>query len=173
MSLHRKKSFLRPGLPELSGAALLVGTLFCCVLWLVSAARPEWIETGGTVLYCEIRPTHYNAQDYRPKVDVTYEYLVGSVRFEGRWDGFWPELDSPNALLPEQLDLLKEEGHPLVILYNPDDPTESSPHYPFPNDRMIYASLIAAGVLATGLYFIFVYPAWRAFTSRPLSSAVV
>lgn len=149
------------GPPELVGVALtvLAATVPAAVIML---HRPiEWRTTTGEIVSADFRVTHYNAPSYRSKVDVAYTYKVGGVPYSGRWTGFWPDADSPNALDPGRAARRLKPGYPLRVHYNAADPTRSRLHErpgPFTSG---YGFVAVVLVCLTIGYWALIYPAWK------------
>jgi len=163
MGLRHHKTFQTPGLPEFIALVLAVGAGIPAALWYQGDAQSGWQRTSGRVTHCDIRDTHYNAPDQRAKVSIDYQYEVTGIPFGGTWTGYWPEADeqSPNALPPEQLANLQTPGYPLVVFYNPDDPTASVIHTADVGNLLIYKYLFG-GIFAIALYYMLrIYPAWK------------
>lgn len=161
MGFRRRKTRERPGLPEFVAVCLLALALVSVLAWRQGDAGGGWPEAPGHVMSATIRPTHYNAPDYRPKVSVTYEYTVNGVAHRGYWEGYWPEMNSPNALLPEERRLLEESGFPLVVMYDPDEPARSRLHDPPGERRILLGVASVVAFLAAAVYFVRIYPAWK------------
>lgn len=133
----------------------------CAVFWWQAESMADWRQTTGRVLTCTIESTHYNATDYAHRVEISYEYTVGGISMVGRWQGFWPQGESPNALPNDQIESLKEEGRTLVVLYHPNDIANTRLHnVPAGLKRMYIAGAVGflAGLL---LYCGVVYPEWK------------
>jgi len=123
--------------------------------------QPEWRQTAATVLHAEVKDTHYNAQDYRPKVTVSYEYVAGLTTHRGQYVGFWPEMGGPNALVPSELRKLTEPGHTLVAFFDPRDPSRSELHPHLRGPTLVHFLTTVAGIVLAGGYALFVYPRLR------------
>lgn len=161
MPLHRKRRLQRPGLPELVALAAVVAAIVTAVAWLNSATAPELRQTTGTINSCDIRLTHYNAASVLPKVFLTYTYSIAGVDYTGGWQGFWPETDSPDALAPDKLDILKSPGRGISVFYNPANPQQSFLHGPTAGFPALYAFAAAGATLAAAAYVLRIYPAWK------------
>jgi hypothetical protein len=140
--------------------ALVLAVAPLTVLW-VSLNQPAWPGTGGYVVHGEIHTTHYNAQDYKQKVTVSYEYAVGGGTYTGEFIGLWPDVGSPNALPPNEIDAVTERGHPLTVYYNPRNPGRSRLHTRGTENRLSYILIAGCCVVLAGVYCFAVYPAWR------------
>jgi len=155
-SRHRKA-----GLPEfLLVCALVLAVVPLTIVW-IDFNQPEWPGTGGWVMSGDIVTTHYNAPDYKEKVTVHYEYLVGGGSYKGEFVGLWPEVGSPNALPVTELDRLKNKGYPLVVFYNPAKPSQSRLHTRSQGDPILLVLIAGICVVTAGLYAFVFYPAWR------------
>lgn len=163
MGLHHHKTLRTPGLPEFIGLTLALGACVPAVLWYQGTVHSAWQRTTGHVTHCEIRDTHYNASDQRTKVNITYQYDVTGMPFTGAWTGYWPETveQSPNALTADQLQNLETPEYPLVVLYDPDDPSSSIIHTANAGDLLVYKWLFGGIFVAAVYYIIRVYPAWK------------
>lgn len=160
---HRQYRF---GLPEFTGAMLVISLIALGIGSLLTNTAPVWIETSGRIVSCTITNTHYNAVDTQPKVTLTYAYEVGDNNYSQRWEGFWPDIYSPNALAPSAIESLKDPEHPLLVLYNPENSAESSIHG-VPNRRHIaYTWATGISALLTFFYFVRVYPHWKPWGSH-------
>ena len=122
MALHTHKRRMRVGLPEVVAAVLIALATVMATMWWRDANLPEWAQAEGRILECAIRDTHYNAEDYRPKVTVGYEYNVGTTRHTGSFAGFWPLAKSANALPPSRYGELKSRAFGLIVFYDPQEP---------------------------------------------------
>ena len=130
MGLRHHKTLRAPGLPEFIGLTLALGACVPALLWYQGAVRSVWVRTTGHVTRCEVSASHYNAANDSTKVTVAYRYDVSGTPFSGSWTGYWPETEeqSPNALAPDQLLNLEIPDYPLVVLYDPEDPSASTLH---------------------------------------------
>ena len=131
-------------------------------IWWGQHFTPEWKQTAGYITSSEVSRTHYNAQDYRAKANVSYEYSVGMAKYVGRFEGFWPEVGSPNALAPSEIDNLKVPKKAVVVFYDPGRVERSTLHPNSGDTSPFWIVLTAAGLCIAGAYTFFVYPAWRA-----------
>ncbi|MCC6698282.1 MAG: DUF3592 domain-containing protein [Candidatus Hydrogenedentes bacterium] len=161
MPVYSRRRFRKLGFPEfLLVCALLLAVAPLTLFWLFLNV-PEWPATGGWVVSGEVESTHYNAQDYARKVNVAYEYRVGSVAYKGAFVGLWPGVGSPNALAPENIKSVTEQGHPLTVFYNPNDPSRSRLHTRGTENRLSLFLIAGCCVALSGIYCFLVYPAWR------------
>ncbi|NIA15765.1 MAG: DUF3592 domain-containing protein [Nitrospiraceae bacterium] len=161
MALHQRRRLQRPGLPEFV-VMLLVGlAVVPAMLWCQRNTRPEYKKTEGRVKNCEIRLTHYNADNMLSKVKLTYTYSAGPATMTGVWEGYWPSAESPNALPQNKLDLLRTENYPLVVLYDPADPSKSRLHYPGAVPHTMYGVVALTAALGVVLYLATGYPMWK------------
>ena len=151
----------RAGLPEFVAAALMGLVVVSALCWWKERSRPLWSEAEGRVVACEIRQTHFNAPATRQKVAVTYEYAVGGIRFVRQWEGYWPKVHSPNALPDGRIEALRHKGYPLVVLFDPSNPGSSQLHNPNPERSLWLQGLALGTVLASLVYFVKLYPAWK------------
>jgi len=162
MALHQNKQLGKVGLPEFLALALLVFAALAVTFWWQGSGQPAYAQTDGRVVEGNVKLIHYNATDMRQKVSLTYEYSVGADTYTSSWTGFWPEDNSPNALPPDKLEDLCVKGHPLRVLYNPLNPSDSS-LYPVESGGEALRQGMAAGACALALLYCGVlYPAWRA-----------
>jgi hypothetical protein len=161
MPLRQKRRIQRPGLPELVALAFVLVAIGAALAWLNAAAAPALEQTTGRVVSCDIRPTHYNAADVLSKVFVDYVYNVGIGTYTGHWEGTWPATDSPDALPPEDLDLLKSHGRSVTVFYDPANPRASLLHNRATRYPALYALAAAATTLAALIYLVRIYPAWK------------
>lgn len=151
----------KAGLPEfLLVCAILLAIVPLTLAW-VSLNQPEWPAAGGWVLSGEIVNTHYNAPDYKQKVTVNYEYLVGSANYKGEFIGLWPDVGSPNALPPDELEKITQKGHPLTVFYDPSNHARSRLHTRGHDDRLSLILIAGCCVVLAGVYCFVAYPAWR------------
>ena len=146
------------GVPEVVGLLLVLAVVVPAWLWWRDVLVGSWQITSGSVVACDIRNTHYNAADYRPVVTLRYRYTVAGQEFDGVWEGLWPEDGSPNAIGHDQLHQLQSPGRPLVVYYNPADPSESSPHESAPYRQITYASATVLALWVVLWYFLRVFP---------------
>lgn len=155
MPFHRRRAL---GPPEILGLLLVVALVVPAWLWWRDVLTAQWAITSGSVLACDIRATHYNAQDYRPVVTMRYRYVVHGEDYQAEWRGLWPEAGSPNALMRDQLEQLRMPGRPLVIYYNPSNPLQSSPHEHGAGRELTYASATVVALCVVVWYFVWVFP---------------
>jgi len=161
MGLHRHRHLRRLGLPEFLFVVAIVATVATSILLWQSLQGSNHIETQGRVVTGRLVPTHYNAPPDETKVIMTYEYMVGGSTYIAAYEGFWPEGGGPNALMPDELDKLTREGHPLTVLYRPEDPAASWLHADIPGGKFPRAAAFALALACTLLYCFWAYPAWR------------
>ena len=162
VSFHqRKKRRLRIGLPELVAMALIALTAALATRWWRTAGQPGWVKVPGRTVSCEIRRTHFNAEPSRDKVALGYEYEVAGRTFSGSWMGYWPKVHSPNALPDGQIEKLRTKAYPLVVHYNPQNPSQSRLHNPDPDALMLYTLLAFGSGIALIVYGVRLYPAWK------------
>ena len=161
MALQQRKRRQKAGLPEFLAVVLVCAAALPALAWWHSSARPAYRRVRGRILECEIRLTHYNATKDLNKVKLAYEYSLGGNTYSGRWQGFWPAAVSPNALLPDQIEALHEKSFPLVVLYEPDDPSHSTLHYAGHGAPKLYAGVALVALVLAVLYFALFYPTWR------------
>ena len=162
MPLRRKRHRRKPGFAEVLFVLALVIALFPVSYWWAHLNQPNWNRAPGSIVSGVILNTHYNAERYDPKVSAQYQYLVGTVTYQGSYEGFWPEVGSPNALPPDRLEEVSKPGHPLVVSYDPGNPGRSVLHPILQESQLTYFLLTVAGLLVGGGYCLVVYPAWRA-----------
>lgn len=160
MPLRQRKRLRLPGLAEVVGVVLTLVTVALGVFWMVSTATTEWDFTPGAVIRARVDHTHYNAEGTRLRVECDYEYVVGQVAHRGSWTGFWPEMGSPDSLLPDELGAL-QPGYPVTVFYTVSNPANSQLHGPGGYLYIVNAGLFAFACVATGFYFFRVYPALR------------
>lgn len=161
MALHPKKRLKKPELPEFLVLVLVGLAIIPATYWWRANLLPKYKEAEGYVLDCDIKLTHYNAPDVRKKVDITYEYNVGPGRYVGSWSGYWPQIQSPNALAPDKIDTLRDKGRRITVLYDPGNPAHSLLHYPDQGLARITGIAAIAALGAAILYCCAIYPAWR------------
>jgi len=161
MALHQNRRLKKPDLPEFVALVLVGLAVVAATWWWQANVHPKYRHAEGRILSCRIRPTHYNATDVRTKVDVTYEYAVGSGSYRGSWTGYWPQTDSINAVPEGEIDLLMTRDLPVSVLYAPDDPARSLLHYPIRGDTRFIAVIAICGLGAALVYCCAIYPAWR------------
>lgn len=172
MPLHHHRHIRKPGLPEL---AVVIGLTSAAVfggLWYGSLGAENWRRTTGWIARVHIRNIHYNATEDAARIRLTYRYEVGGIPYVQEWDGLWPIVDSPNALPPDRIRELEVADYPLVILYDPANPSRSALHQVSQGDRKLYQNLAVASFLFTFLYLGTIYPRWKraqSSTQRPFS----
>lgn len=161
MALQRRTKRWRPAAPEFIGVFLCVVLLFAGVLAWRATTAPPWPHTTGTVLSCNLRSVHYNAEPNDTKVSLSYEYVVGGQTYAARWEGLWPVAGSPNALPEERLHELETPGYRLRVYYDPENPSRSELE-DGSRDNVLLFSLFFVGSLATFLVYVLkIYPTWR------------
>ncbi|MBX7258281.1 MAG: DUF3592 domain-containing protein [Candidatus Hydrogenedentes bacterium] len=161
MSLRKRHRWRKPGIAEVLFVLAVVVAMLPISYWWLRLNRPVWNNAPGSILSGKILSTHYNAERYDPKVRAQYQYLVGTVTFQGTFEGFWPEVGSPNALPPDRLEEITKPGHPLVVAYDPANPQRSVLHPLLEESQLKYFLLSVAGLLVGGAYCLIIYPAWR------------
>jgi hypothetical protein len=160
--MHRNTRHHRKfGWPELWLVCLIVLAVGPPTVWWQRQYKPDWKKTAGHITASESKRVHYNAQDYRMLARVSYEYTVGMAKYTGNFDGFWPEIGSPNALAPAEIDTLKQPKKEVVVFYDPDHAERSTLHLDNTTVSPFWVVLTAAGLAIAGAYTFFVYPAWR------------
>ncbi|NUM54477.1 MAG: DUF3592 domain-containing protein [Candidatus Hydrogenedentes bacterium] len=150
------------GWPEVWLIGVVALAIFPATVWWQQQYKPEWKRTGGQITSSELTRSHYNAQDYRTIAKVTYRYSVGMAKYTGRFDGLWPEVASPNALAPAEIDKLKEPNREVIVFYDPADAARSTLHPDTSGPSPLWIVLAAAGLCIAGAYTFLIYPAWRA-----------
>ena len=161
MALRQNKEFSRVGLAEFVAVLLMTLAAVAVTLWWQGRRGPEYLQAEGRVLEGNAKLTHYNATDMRQKVTITYEYMAAGNTYTGSWSGFWPEDDSPNALPSDRFQELCVRGHPLVVMYDPEDPSTSILHPPGRGAEAFRQGFAMAGCALAILYCAILYPAWR------------
>lgn len=161
MGLHQHKTFTKMGLPEALILFLLAITILPISLFWLSDTPWNWRMTDGEVVNGYLLTTHTNAQDYPTKVSIAYRYRVDGSILLSTWEGFWPPAKSPNALPSSALNVLKRTGHPLVVLYDPNNPKISRLHYAGQDQQMFYGMLSVGFSVISILYCLKIYPVWR------------
>jgi hypothetical protein len=161
MALHRHRHLRKLGLPEFLFAVAVLATAATSIPLWRSLQGPNLLEAPGRVMTCRLVPTHYNAPPYENKAIMTYEYMVAGATFIASYEGFWPEGGGPNALMPDELDRLTQEGYPLTVLYRPGDPATSWLHTDIPGGKLPSALAFGAALTCSLLYCFWGYPAWR------------
>ena len=141
-----------------TGLILLFVTAICFVLWWFAVTQTVWIRTRGRIVSCSIEKVHYNAEPYRHKVSLTYEYFVGPNHYRGHFKGMWPQLDSPNSLPENRIEELQRPGFPLVVLYERDNPGHSVLHPQERHHAVLFCGLSLAGFLLSVFYWFRVFP---------------
>lgn len=161
MALHTRKKRKTPGLPEVVAALLSAVTLVFATAWWRDVNEVEWEETEGRILTCEIQNIHYNAQDYRQKVTMMYEYSVGTESYMGSFAGLWPAVGNVNALTKDRFNELTDKTFGLTVFYEPDNPGSSRLHVAGADNELWLGCASIAALVFTILYCVKVYPAWR------------
>ena len=162
MPYHRHHRRQRVGLPESVVLGLLFLSAGCAVLWWQAEQVDEWRQTTGRVLSCTIETTHYNATDYAHRVDLTYSYTAAGVPLVGEWAGFWPQGESPNALPNDRIEELTDKGRTVVVLYHPNDITNTRLHNVPVGIKRVYVAGAVGFLVSLLLYCGVVYPKWKA-----------
>lgn len=161
MTWRRRTGRWRPAGPEYIAVFLLVVLLVAALLAWRTATAPPWPHTTGTVLSCNIRSVHYNAEPNDTKVSLTYQYVVGGQTYAAQWEGLWPAAGSPNALPPDRLHELESPGYRLRVYYDPQNPSRSDLEDGSRDDVLFFSALFV-GILAVFLiYLLKIYPMWR------------
>lgn len=167
MSLHRRKHYWRtmrrPGLPEVVALGLVATLMVLLTLWLRNVNQPDWQETRGIAITGQIETSVDTARPVERKVHLTYQYQVDGQMYTGRYDDFWPAGGSPNALIPADLTVLTQRGHPLTVHYDPAHPSNSQLHFAAGASSLIYLTMSGIMCVVAVLYCLVVYPAWRAY----------
>jgi len=159
--MHHHKTRRKPGLPDLVGLALLGLVCIPAILWWRAGIQPDWVRTGGRILECNLVRTHYNAEDSPTKVSVQYEYTTLSGTYAGSWSGFWPNVHSPNQLAYDRVEELQRPGFPLVVLYDPANPSQSRLHNVNDTQGIFYGLIFALVLAGAFFYFVRIYPGWK------------
>lgn len=158
MALHQHKVRAKVGPPEVATLAVVAVVVVVMVSGPLAVPGRDWEQTRGKVRNFY---TYQNAStpDGRPyRVQVSYHYTVNGLVREGEWDGEWPEAHSPNALLAEEVERLREPGFPLVVFYDPDSPDHSELHQE-DNRAAVWWLRVAIILGALTLWYVFVvYP---------------
>ena len=162
MAYRPSRKHRKIGWPEFWLVCLFAATVTPATIWWQQHYKPAWQKTGGVVRSWEISKMHYNALDYRTKAKVEYEYLVGVVKYVGQFEGFWPEVGTPNAVTPAELQAASQIGKELVVYYDPNHPERSQPFQEDTGPGLIWMILSAAGLACTIFYTFAVYPHLRA-----------
>lgn len=161
MTLRKRRHRRKPGVAEVLFILALFAAVTPISFWWMRLNRPIWNNAPGSIVSGTVLSTHYNAERYDPKVRAQYQYLVGTVTFRGTFEGFWPDVGSPNALPPERLQEITAPGHPLVVAYDPENPRRSVLHPIVEESQLKYFLLTVAGLMLAGGYCLVIYPAWR------------
>lgn len=161
MGLHqRNKRQLRFGLAELVALLLVLLALAPALLYWRASLEPAWRQTVGTVVASSIDPVEYSRDPRSRQVELTYEYTAHGQSFTGNWQGFWPQVHSPNALPHSQMDRLKP-GHTLKVYFDPVQPSENLLHYTGSIRPATYGRITMGALVLVLAYFVAVYPRWR------------
>lgn len=150
------------GWPEVWLACSVALAVVPATLWWRQQYAPEWKRTAGTIASSDFARVHYNAQDYRTKARVSYEYSVGMAKYAGVFDGFWPEVGGPNALAPSDIEQLQTPHKEVFVFYDPDNPARSTLHPEQTGSSPLWPVLTIAGLCLAAAYTFIAYPAWRA-----------
>lgn len=159
--MMRRGRRARVGLPEFVLAVLVCLSVVSLTVWAVRSGTSAWVLTEGQLTSCQIVYPHYNAVDSPPRVSVGYTYSGPDRRYEGRWEGYWPEAESPNALPASRLGELNAANYPVLVYINLGNPAEHALHTVPKLALGVYGSVSAALSLVTFLYVVRVYPRWR------------
>ncbi|MCC6796406.1 MAG: DUF3592 domain-containing protein [Candidatus Hydrogenedentes bacterium] len=162
MQYRARRRHRKLGWPEVWLVSFVVLALAPAMAWWSEQYQPDWMKTAGNITSVEFQRVHYNAQDYRTKVDVTYDYIVGMGKYLGEFHGYWPEVGSPNALAPSEIEKLKEPKCEVFVFYDPGNIEHSTLHPKDGKSSPLWIVLTVAGLCIAGAYTFFVYPAWRA-----------
>lgn len=162
MALHQNKHLERLGLPEFLGLAILACAAVGITLWWQDRdERPGYLQTDGHVVEGRVSLVHYNATALSSKVSVTYSYSVGERSYTGSWVGFWPDDNSPNAASQDRLNEVCAKGHPLIVFYDPDNPSENYIHPAERGNQILLQGFALATCALALVYWSALYPAWR------------
>lgn len=131
-------------------------------VWWKQQFKPDWKQTAGHITSSEIQRVQYTPRDYRPITKVSYEYSVGFANYTGKFDGFWPEVNSPNALPAEDIDSLKTPKREVIVFYDPANAARSTLHPVGSGASPLWIVLALTGMCIAAAYTFLVYPAWRA-----------
>ncbi len=157
---HRRRR-QRPGFPEAGFLIALAVAVAPLTYWWTGLNRPNWLKTSGSVIAGAVEPTHYNAEDYEPKVHLRYQYYVGEVTYSDEYEGLWPNAVNRNALPPSHLNELTKPGHPLVVSYDPNHPSRNTLLPEQQESQVGYFLFSLGGLVVGGAYCLLVYPALR------------
>ncbi|HRI88299.1 MAG TPA: DUF3592 domain-containing protein [Candidatus Hydrogenedentes bacterium] len=156
--MHRsRRSHRKFGWPEFWFLVLVASVIGSATIWWQQHLRPKWRETAGVILEWQGSSAGANAK----KANVTYEYTVGLTKYTGKFDGFWPEMGTPNAIARDRIGEMPKPGAKIVVYYDPNDDSRSDimPHGAKPSPLLLTLSIALACAVA-GYTFV-VYPAWR------------
>lgn len=162
MALHpRKKRRLQAGIPESIAVLVLIAMAATSALWVGSIFQPQWQAVQAKIATCELDRLAYSRDNIPDQVHLTYEYTVAGQTYHGRWDGFWPQAQSPNALPRQNLGRLLDKDFPLKVFYDPVHPAVNMLHYVQDIRPITYRRMFLAAIVLTVVYFIKVYPSWK------------
>jgi len=162
MGLHpRKKSHISFGPPETLALVAVIVVGATAALWLHALYEPSWQSTPATQYACELSRLAYSRDNIPDQVHLRYEYTVEKKAYEGCWDGFWPQAQSPNALARENLSQLQEGRFPLKVFYDPQNPAVNRIHYAQSLRPTTYLRLFIIALVLTASYLLKIYPAWK------------
>lgn len=158
MVLRQQKVRGKPGKAEFLTAILAVTAVAAMLAGPMLIPGTDWNQAEGRVVQY-YRYQHATNPDGRPyRVRLDYKFVADGMTYEGHWDGAWPETHSPNALLSDELDRLKEDGYALVVSYDPLDPSRNTLHE-IDNRAQVWWLRISVALAALVLWFVFVvYP---------------
>jgi len=162
MQYRATRRHKRMGWPEVWLVISIALAVAPATVWWRTQYQPEWRTTAGEITSSTFTRVHYNAQDYRVKVQASYTYTAGLVNYAGSFDGFWPEVGSPNAHAPEDVERLVAPRAPVAVYYNPAYPARSTLYRQPSGASPLWPVLTAAGLCVAGAYTLIVYRAWRA-----------
>jgi hypothetical protein len=161
MALHRSKRRAPLGLAEFIGlCSLALATAFVTMWWQEDHAPAYW-RSDGRVIEGKVVLTHYNSTDLRSKVSITYEYMAEGATYTKSWSGFWPDDNSPNALPENRINELCEKGHPLIVLYDRQNPSEGILHPVGSGGVAIRQAMAVVSCVWALAYCVVLYPTWR------------
>lgn len=161
MGFHRRKHRDRLRLPEYLALFLVACVVASAALWWRAHNHSAWLQTGGRVVEGRVVPSHYNAQPVDPRVELDYTYTAGGMVHRGRWTGFWPVENSPNALPESRYAELFTEGYPLTVYYEAGNPGKGELHRSAGEGATVLAVATVFLAAVTCVYLFRVYPSWR------------
>jgi len=161
VSLHHHRTFAHAGLAEIAFGLLVLLTAGVTMLWLATNDTSNWQKTHGRVRAGYLSQSHVNAELYKTKVQLSYEYDVNGSWFTGTWTGFWPKGGSPNAIQSDNLKPLTQPGYPLTVYYAAGDPTVSNLHYTGSTWHVFFGWATVVLVATTVLVGVRKYPHWH------------